>query len=598
MPGKKPRSLFAHSLSALAAAALALCAVFAVAAVFLVRDVYDGTNKRALAGTAGALAAALPADALPVDTAAWARTVGKASGVRITIVAPDGVVIAHTLAAPSAMENHLSRPEIARALAGSPASATRKSATVGMVQHYAATPLRDQSGAISGVLRVSADLPDLHAKLVPTYFTLAGIFLLAAAGALLAAARFSRNLADPISRVAHAATQAARRPELLPASLPKSGPFEIQALGEAVGTMAGQLASRAEEALEKGREMTAILDGMTEAVLALDPDLHIRLFNKAAGALFDLPDTGSGTLGVSMSLLEATRSTSLEESARRTLASAPAEAGAPETELSIVRQGRERTYKVHIAAYGSPPGQGIVIVLEDLTALKHLERIRRDFVANVSHELRTPIQLVKGFAEALGSDGIENPDQARRFASIIERNARRMENLIEDLLTLAKIEQGERSGIEMSEEPIRPILDEAIEAVGGKAASRGIALEVECPGQLTGTVNAGLIVQAVVNLLDNAIKFSKDNSRVSLRAYSAARSITIEVADSGPGIPASELPRLFERFYRVDKARSASLGGTGLGLAIVRHIAVAHHGKAEAESWEGEGSVFRIILPH
>jgi two-component system phosphate regulon sensor histidine kinase PhoR len=245
---------------------------------------------------------------------------------------------------------------------------------------------------------------------------------------------------------------------------------------------------------------------------------------------------------------------------------------------------------------GSREPEGVVLVLNDLTVLRRLETIRRDFVANVSHELRTPVQLVKGFAETLLGGALEDPDKARRFSEIIGRNAARMERLIDDLLSLAKLEQQERESLETKSESLRELVLEAIASVEYAAMGKNLKLELDCPEDIRVEVNGGLIVQAVFNLLDNAVKYSPAESQVRIRARRIDSRLRIEVRDQGPGIPAAQLPRLFERFYRVDKARSREQGGTGLGLAIVRHIAEVHGGSVGVESWEGEGSLFWIEL--
>jgi two-component system phosphate regulon sensor histidine kinase PhoR len=236
-------------------------------------------------------------------------------------------------------------------------------------------------------------------------------------------------------------------------------------------------------------------------------------------------------------------------------------------------------------------------VLGDITALRRLERVRRDFVANVSHELRTPVQLVKGFAETLREGALEEPEQARRFVGIIERNAARMESLISDLLSLASLEREDGLRLKTELTSIAPILEGARQAILPKAAGKNMTVLVECDEALEVKAEAGLLEQAVVNLIDNAVKYSPPDTSVHVSAWAEQGFLLIEVRDQGFGIPASDLGRIFERFYRVDKARSRDLGGTGLGLAIVKHIAMAHGGDVSVESWEGEGSTFKIRIP-
>jgi two-component system phosphate regulon sensor histidine kinase PhoR len=241
---------------------------------------------------------------------------------------------------------------------------------------------------------------------------------------------------------------------------------------------------------------------------------------------------------------------------------------------------------------------GALIVLHDVTRLRHLENVRRDFVANVSHELRTPITSIKGFVETIVDEALDNKENALRFLKIVHRQVNRLDAIISDLLMLSRIERGsEEQTIEAEPEPLREVLRAAAEMCQQRAADKGITLAVECPEDLTATVNAPLLEQAVVNLVDNAIKYSGEGASVQVEGYRDADSVVIRVKDDGCGIAAKHLPRLFERFYRVDKARSRELGGTGLGLAIVKHIVMAHQGSVYVESTVGKGSTFYIRLP-
>jgi two-component system phosphate regulon sensor histidine kinase PhoR len=239
---------------------------------------------------------------------------------------------------------------------------------------------------------------------------------------------------------------------------------------------------------------------------------------------------------------------------------------------------------------------GAVVMLHDITRLRHLENVRRDFVANVSHELRTPITSIKGFVETLLDGAIEDPDNARRFLRIILRQANRLNAIIEDLLTLSRIEKGsEEATVELDEDSVPEVLQAAVEMCAEQARDKAVTVRLECPHGLTVRMNSHLLEQVVVNLLGNAIKYSDPGLSVELIASRQDNEVVIQVRDHGCGIDPKHLPRLFERFYRVDKARSRELGGTG--LAIVKHIALAHHGSASVESAVGCGSTFSIRLP-
>jgi two-component system phosphate regulon sensor histidine kinase PhoR len=241
---------------------------------------------------------------------------------------------------------------------------------------------------------------------------------------------------------------------------------------------------------------------------------------------------------------------------------------------------------------------GALIVLNDVTRLRRLEKIRRDFVANVSHEIKTPITAIKGFVETLREGAVKNPDDAERFLGIIEKHVERLEAIIEDLLSLSRIERGtEREENELVEKSVKDVLDTAIRVCEVGAVARKIDIELSCPENLFSKMEPRLLEQAVVNLLDNAVKYSNEESSIRVEASQGEGEIILSVRDEGCGIEKKHLSRLFERFYRVDKARSRQLGGTGLGLAIVKHIAQAHGGHVNVESTPGKGSTFSIYLP-
>ncbi len=270
-----------------------------------------------------------------------------------------------------------------------------------------------------------------------------------------------------------------------------------------------------------------------------------------------------------------------------------------EAELTLYREGPRHFFlcAAPLAVGPESPSPGAVLVLNDITPLRRLEQVRKDFVANVSHELKTPITLIKGFAETLQDRSVRESPDAERFLGILFRNAERMDALVDDLLTLARLERPDAPPLRREPTRIRPLLENVAEAVESRRAERGSRLALSCPDDLEARVNEGLLEQAVLNLTDNALKYSGAGAEVELAAREADGFLEILVRDDGPGIPARHLPRIFERFYRVDWARSREEGGTGLGLSIVRHIALAHGGEASVESREGAGSAFRIRVP-
>jgi len=348
------------------------------------------------------------------------------------------------------------------------------------------------------------------------------------------------------------------------------------------------LKERLEEAEAECRRHEAILNSMFDGVAALDNNLNITLVNQRLCSLFDF-DYEKNTQGVS--LLDFTRSPELDYAARQVLTEEQP------LELTVRRyaQGTEQ----HLRVFASPmeKGSGVVIVLRDVSRLIKLEQVRKDFAANVSHELRTPIQVIKGFAETILDSALNDKKETRHFVEIISRSAQTMENITGDLLTLVSLEDDKAVHPSMKETALYPLLAEAAGMVEIAARKKNITIKISCAEDLTAKLYGPLIIQALINLLNNAVNYSGAGSRIKADAYRENGELVIEVKDEGIGIPAEHLDRIFERFYRVDRARSREAGGTGLGLAIVRHIALFHGGNAEVESHAGEGSVFRLRLP-
>ena len=320
-----------------------------------------------------------------------------------------------------------------------------------------------------------------------------------------------------------------------------------------------------------------------------------------AGTILSVNDPCAGLLGVDPERL---RGRSVYEVLRKPdllkfIENAQASPKSLDGDLRFFNPG-ERWLHAHGAALHDARGQkiGVLVVLHDVTRLRHLENVRRDFVANVSHELRTPITSIKGFVETLLEDGFENRASTERFLGIVLRQVNRLEAIINDLLLLSRVERGgEEQRIETDAEPLAHIVQVARETCEKKAHDKSIEIVVDCPDDLVARINGPLLEQAVINLIDNAIKYSDAAATVRVTVAREGDFAAIRVIDNGCGIAANHLPRLFERFYRVDKARSRELGGTGLGLAIVKHIMAAHQGTIHVESVVGRGSTFTLRLP-
>jgi two-component system phosphate regulon sensor histidine kinase PhoR len=516
------------------------------------------------------------------------RELGRKTALRLTLVLPSGKVLCDSAEDPAAMENHADRPEVRDALSGRTGRAQRFSFTLGQPALYVAVPLR-QAGAIAGAVRLSVPVAAVDEAFHTIRVHLLGaavvIILLGAAASYLV----SRRIVRPIEELREGADRFARGDFDARLAVPRV--VEIAALATSMNEMARQLSGRIATIQEQRNTLESILEGMAEGVVAVDAAKRVLLLNRtAAGMLGVGPNAAQGR-----SIQELSRNLPLQAFVVRALGAAEPveeESAAGEKGALLIRA---RGAPLHDGAGGKI---GAVIVLNDITQLHHLERVRRDFVANVSHELKTPVTSIAGFVETLLDGALDDRATAERFLEIIHRQAERLNAIVTDLLSLARLEQETGSErIAFEESGLCGLLSDAIEATRDRAAKKEIILELECPEDRSFPAQALLLSQAVVNLIDNAVTYSEPGSRVLVRGAVSAETMSIQVVDRGIGIPREHLPRLFERFYRVDKSRSRRLGGTGLGLAIVKHIAQVHGGRVTVESTPGAGSRFTIFLP-
>lgn len=512
---------------------------------------------------------------------------GEASRMRITIIEPDGTVIVDTDESPAVMDNHANRPEVRVALTGVPGRATRYSDTVNARMMYVALP--EAPAPDTRVYRVALPLTALGETLNMIFWRLGivvvGVSTVAAAISWFLSTRLMRPLAD----LKVGAERFAQGKLDLPLPVPESE--EFASLAEAMNEMATQLADRIQAVEQQRNEMQAVFSSMIESVLAIDTELRIISINQAAIALLDVqPSAIKG-----QPILEAVHNQSLHEFANLALESE----GLLEAEFTVGRRDA-RLLKAQgtVLRDGTGQAMGAVIVLHDISRLRRLEEVRQDFVANVSHELKTPITSIKGFVETLLDEPPPGQEDTRRFLRIIEKQANRLDAIIADLLSLSRLEQGVGEG-GLATEPAQvfSIVEACAELCQHQADSRRIKIQIDCPKDLVAPVNPPLLEQGLVNLVNNAVKYSDEGQTVYVHAYAADSTLVVDVIDEGSGIPANEIDRIFERFYRVDKARSRELGGTGLGLSIVKHIAQAHRGNVSVTSTPGKGSTFTVRLP-
>jgi two-component system phosphate regulon sensor histidine kinase PhoR len=557
----------------------------------------DAAQLERIADVAETLAGRLAAEPQPLAPdgfAAAARGIPGGARMRVELLSIAGNVLATAGAdAADAPRAAAADAVVAEARWGRIARGSSYDAMTARRVLEVAAPVETGPGQIVGVVRVMADTRDADAELTQVQRLMLGGFLGWTAAALLAAWIVAGRLARPVADLSAAASRLAEGD--VEAPIPPAESAELASFADAIVALREQLVERG---LTIGRQDTrqeAVLASMIEGVLAVDGRQRVVGMNRAAAELLGV-DPGRVSR---RPLQEVIRNPDLRRFALRAI-----DCREPVEDDLVLPGPRDRTIRLRGTALRDMSGEGgAVIVLNDVTEVKRLENVRRDFVANVSHELKTPIASIKGFVETLLDGAAEDPADRRRFLDIVARQADRLESIIEDLLALSRIEQSEGAG-NLPREPV-PVAEvlAAVEAdCRPRAADRSIRLEVSCPDDLVAEVNAPLLEQAVINLVDNAIMYSEPGRTVRLAAEAGTgegpqRELRIVVADQGCGIDADHLPRLFERFYRVDKARSRKLGGTGLGLSIVKHIVQAHDGTVAVESEPGVGSTFTIRLP-
>jgi len=364
---------------------------------------------------------------------------------------------------------------------------------------------------------------------------------------------------------------------------------EIGDLARALNVMSEDIKDKIEKINSERVKLDLVLSSMFEGVIVTDAEEQIILMNPSLRKLFFLETSPEGKMP-----LEVIRNTAVEEMVERIIKGRQHLA----TEEIVVNTPEEKTFKINgVPIMRNNRLEGAILVFHDITELRRLEKIRRDFVANVSHELRTPISSIKGYAETLLEGALEDKDNAREFINIIYQDANRLASLINDLLDLSKIESDK---LKMSFTALDPVvlIKKAVTIVDNQAKAKSITLKVDIPQSLPRIrADETRFSQVMINLLDNAVKYSSEGGSATISAQVVENGLQVDISDTGIGISEADLPRIFERFYRVDKARSRELGGTGLGLSIVKHIVSAHGGQIRVKSEPGHGSTFSFIIP-
>ncbi|MEI8064168.1 MAG: ATP-binding protein [Verrucomicrobiota bacterium] len=500
------------------------------------------------------------------------RVWAKDTGLRITVIQRDGTVIAESEKPLDQLDNHLNRPEVQSALQNGVGSVTRPSDTIHVDLLYVAVLDSNQ------IIRVALPLDNIAETVRQVRRTIASASAIVGLIALPLIFWLALRTSEPIETMRRMATRVAAGD--FTGRAPEQEVGEVGELAGALNQMSRQLETRLWELTSEKAHLAGILAGMTEGVLVVDANGRLRLLNAALRQAFGLTDEALGK-----TVLEVFRDAGLAE----LIGAAPAA-----RELTFL-QPAGRVFTVQAGRLTGTTG--VVVVFHDISRLKQLENIRKDFVANVSHELRTPLAVIKGYVETLLDE--EPPDAAtgRQFLETIQRHTHRLEVLIDDLLSISALESQQ---VKLDCKPvfIRATIAAVVEELSQRAREKNITISLETPSDLP-AVSADFqrLHEVLVNLIDNAIKYTPAGSLINVSAVRANDFLTVCVADNGPGIAAEHLPRIFERFYRVDKARSRELGGTGLGLAIVKHIIQAHGGRVWVESELEKGSRFYFSLP-
>jgi two-component system phosphate regulon sensor histidine kinase PhoR len=519
---------------------------------------------------------------------ALCKKLGRSGPARITVILPSGKVVADSAEDPAVMDNHADRPEFIAAMKTGRGRSERYSFSVKKAMMYAAVALKD-GNRTEAVVRTSLPAKTFEADLrgVETEIVLFALALAIFAAALNSVLLWRRGrLVEQIS----ATTRKFEEGELgSKIWIPDSA--DLAPLARALNEMARKLQQKIRVVTEQRNQLETVFSSMAEGVIAIDAQGHIMSLNTAAANLLGVdPGTVRGR-----SIQEIVRNVALQQFVEKTLEGKQT----MEREIFFHTNGGRFLY---LRGTCFPDSRGIpsgaVVVLADLTQIRKLEQVRREFVANVSHELKTPVTSIKGFVETLQDGAVERPEEAKRFLTIIAKQAERLNAIIEDILSLSRIEEdNERGRFVLKQGKLKPVLKAAAELYEAQASKKRIGIELSCDDAIEARIHAPILEHAVMNLLDNAVKFTPEGGTIRVSGGVGDDGIRISIQDNGCGIEEPHLPRIFERFYVVDKARSRKLGGTGLGLALVKHIAQAHGGCVTAESTVGKGSLFTIHLP-
>ncbi len=515
----------------------------------------------------------------------WVRGIA-ASGARVTVISADGQVLADSQADPRVIENHAKRPEVVQALAEGVGRSMRHSATINRDLLYYAVRQSSSPPAKGYILRFALPVETVGQVLWPfrrSLWLASALILLVASGIVVLV---SRNFSRRIERLT-AFSQRVAEGDFRAQSSDGTGDA-LDALSDSLNQTAMRLDRTIRTLTEERNLSSAILGSMVEGVLVVNAAERVVFANHSFAEILGMgvpPQAGSG-------LVECVRQTELIEAVHKVLA------GEPRVESEIVTGTlRQHFFAATVAAVRTTGTDGAVLVLHDITALRKLERVRRDFVANVSHEFRTPLTAIQGFAETLLAGAMEDPQNRGRFLGIILEHSRRLARLTEDLLMLSKMD-ADRLELETRRIPVGPFVESCIETSTPRAKEKDLQLSVNLADRIPDIAgDRRRLTEVLQNLLDNAIQYTPAGGQIMVSAGPRNGEVIFTVSDTGIGIPQADQPRIFERFYRVDVARSREVGGTGLGLSIAKHLVEGHGGRIWVESEVGQGSQFHFSVP-
>ncbi|AZO93227.1 HAMP domain-containing protein [Halocella sp. SP3-1] len=521
-----------------------------------------------------------------VEIDAWVKEIGSRIDKRITIIDLRGRVIGDSNYDPGEMDNHLNRPEIQEIINGEgTGSAIRKSDTLNIDMLYTAVPIYHEDDII-GFIRISKSLQTINAIIYTNIINNLIFFILMLFLTLILIWKFTRDIVNPLGQITELASKLAdgnfrERIRL------KNYQNEIGILARVFNNMAAQLDNKINQISREKNRAEAILTNMVDGLIAVDSNMKLTIINPAARIMFSIEGDVRGK-----NIIEIFRHHEIDQTLEKSLNS-----NEIISQEIVIQKDEKKIYDCNFVPISNEEGFviGGIIVFSDITELRKLEQHRKEFVGNVSHELKTPLTSIIGYVDTILDNDIKDHIIINKFLKIIKAETDRLFLLIKDLLDLSKLE-AKKSYI-LRAAILNKIIDKTVLVLSEKAEDKEIELIKDVPKLLPLVyMIPEQIEQVFINLIDNSIKYTPDQGKVIVRAYEGDGKVIVEIEDNGFGIPEKEQERIFERFYRVDKARSRSMGGTGIGLSIVKHIIYNHNSEIEVESQPGQGSLFRFYL--